>query len=96
MSILIYLDKNGTIINNSSIYLPDSVILYNKNYPIAEIPKTVYQFRKWLQDEFYKMNEIQNIKRPKNPIIVNPTFAVKLLTFITFIYPIILLVYFLI
>jgi len=91
VSIIVYFDKNGKILNNSgSIAFPNNVMIYNKNYPIDKVPNTSNEFRIWLQNEFYKIDDIENIKMPQEKIIVNPTLYISLLTFIISIYPLVL------
>lgn len=91
VSILVYFDENGKILNNTGkVDFPKNVMLYNKNYSIEEVPKTSDEFRKWLQNEFYKIDDIKNIKIPKKKIIVKPRLNTLLITFIVSIYPIVL------
>ena len=90
-----YFDENGKILNNSdNISFPHDVMLYNKNYPLDEIPKTSNEFRIWLQNLFYKIDDIENIENieiSKNKIIVKPRLETILLTFIICIYPFVML-----
>ena len=91
VSILVYFDENGKILNNTGkVDFPKNVMLYNKNYSIEEVPKTSDEFRKWLQNEFYKIDDIKNIKIPKKKIIVKPRLNTLLITFIVSIYPMVL------
>lgn len=87
MSILIYLDESGNIINNSGkVRFPGTVILYNKNYPIND-------FRTWLQAEFHEIDHIENIKIPKNKIVITPKLSTLLLNLIITIYPFMIVYY---
>jgi len=91
VSLIIYFDNNGKILNNfKKILFPKKVMIYNKNYPINQIPKKDTEFKKWLHNEFYKVNDIKNIDLPENKIQVKPRFSQKILVLITLIYPIIL------